>query len=82
MFVDMFTHVNNMHDRNTRQSAKNHLYVQLYTTSRGQKCISYTGPHIWNFILSKINQYGPIGSFKNILKVLFNECFLSDILFW
>ena len=82
MFVDMFTPVNNIHDRNTRQSAKNNLYVPLYTTSRSQKCISYTGPHIWNFILSKINPNAPIGSFKNILRVLFNECSLSDILFW
>ena len=82
MFVDMFTPVNNIHDRNTRQSAKNHLYVPLYTTTRSQKCISYTGPHIWNFILSKFNPYAPIGSFKNILRVLFNECSLSNILFW
>ena len=44
MFVDMFTHVSTIHDRNTRQSATNHLYVPLYTTSCSQKCISYTGP--------------------------------------
>ena len=37
-----------IHDRNTRQSIKNHLYIPLYVTIRSQKCVSYTGPHIWN----------------------------------
>ena len=82
MFVDMFTHVSTIHDRNTRQSARNHLYVPLYTTSRSQKCISYTGPRTWNFILSKINPHDPIGSFKNNLRSLFNECSLLNILLW
>ena len=82
MFVDMFAHVSTIHDRNTRQSARNHLYVALYTTSRSQKCISYTGPRTWNFILSKINPHAPIGSFKNNLRALFNECSLLNILLW
>ena len=82
MFVDMFTHVSMIHDRNTRQSARNHLYVPLYTTSRSQKCISYTGPRTWNFILSKINPHAPIGSFKNNWRALFNECSLLNILLW
>ena len=81
MFVDMFTHVSTIHDRNTRQSTKKHLYVPLFTRHRSQKCFSYTVPHTWNFILSKSNPHAPIGSFKTILRALFSECSLSDILF-
>ena len=82
IFDDMFTHVNTIHDRNTRQSIKKHLYIPLYVTTRSQKCVSYTGPHIWNLIISKINPYAPIGSFKNHLRTLMAECSLSDLLFW
>ena len=63
-FIDMLTPVNNIHDRNTRQSAKNHLYVQVYPTGRSQTCISYTGPHIWSFTVSKINPHAQISSLK------------------
>ena len=80
MFVDMFTHVSPIHDQNTRQSARNHLYVPLCTTSRSQKCISYTAPCTWNFILLKFNPHAPIGSFKNNLRALFNKCSSLNIL--
>ena len=82
MSVDMFTHVNTIHDLNTRHSAKNHLYVPLYATSCSQTCISYTRPNTRNFILWKSNPHAPICSLKNILRALFSECSLSDILFW
>ena len=70
-FFYVFTPVNIIHNQNTRWYAKNHMYVPLYTTSRGQKCISDTGPNAWNSIPSKIKPHAPM-DIINILRALFN----------
>ena len=55
LFADMFTPVCNIHNYDTRKSSRYHLYVDFHDTTLSQKCIKYLWPHIWNFILTKIN---------------------------
>ena len=61
LFSNMFTPVNEIHDYETRKSVKHHLYVPFYGKTRSQKCICFTGPHMWNFILSRMNPFVSIG---------------------
>ena len=77
-FFYVLTPMNIIHNQNTRWYAKNHMYVPLYATSRGQKCISDTGPNAWNSIPSKIKPYAPM----DIINIWehYLMCSLSDIL--
>ena len=52
LFANMFTQVDEVHTYNTRNSANNHLCTSFHPTRRGQKCVKYTGPQVWNFILT------------------------------
>ena len=55
------------------------LFVSFKSTSRGQQSITYIGPHVWNFILSKINPICSIGSFKRHIRQLLQHCSVSDL---
>ena len=82
LFANMFIHVDEVHSYNTRNSANSHLYTSFHITRRGQKCVKYTGPHVWNLVLSKINRHCSIDCFKKSLVSLLKECSLSDLTSW
>ena len=70
LFLDMFTPVSEIHNYDARQALNKNLFVSFKSTSRGQQSITYIGPHVWNFILSKINPYCSIGSFKTYSSII------------
>ena len=82
LFLDMFTPVSEIHNYDTRQAINKNLFVSVKSTSRGQQSITYIGPHVWNFILSKINPHCPIGSFKRHIRQLLQYCSVSDLTWW
>ena len=82
LFLDMFTPVSEIHNYDTRQAINKNLFVSFKSTSRGQQSITYIGPHVWNFILSKINPHCPIGSFKRHIRQLLQYCSVSDLTWW
>ena len=82
LFLDMFTPVSEIHNYDTRQAINKNLFVSFKSTSRGQQSITYIGPHVWNFILSKINPHCPIGSFKRHIRQLLQYCSASDLTWW
>ena len=81
LFVDMFTPVRIIHDYNTRAATEHHLYVTFHGTTRSQKCISYSGAHVWNFILTKMDPHCSIGLFKSTFRKLLMQCSVSDLKF-
>ena len=82
LFLNMFTSISDVHDYDTRQATKKKLSVPFKSTFRGQQSITYIGPHVWNFILSKINPICSIGSFKRHLRLLLQHCYVSDLKWW
>ena len=54
------------------------MSVPFKLTFRGQQSITYIGPHVWNFILSKINPICSIGSYKGHLRVSY-KVVITDI---
>ena len=82
LFANMFIHVDEVHSYNTRNSANSYLYTSFHRTRRGQKCVKYTGPQVWNLVISKINPHYSIGCFKKSLAWLLKECSLSDLISW
>ena len=81
LFVNMFTPVQNIHDYNTRAATEHHLYVTFHGTTRSQKCIRYSGAHVWNFILTKMDPHCSIGLFKSTFRNLLMQCSVSDLKF-
>ena len=79
LFRDMFTHISDIHSYDTRQARNKKLFVSFKSTSRGQQSITYIGPHVWKFILSKINPICSIGSFKKHIRQLLQHCSVSDL---
>ena len=79
LFLDMFTPVSEIHNYDTRQAINKNFFVYFKSTSRGQQSITYIGPHVWNFILSKINPHCSIGSFKRHICQLLQHCSVSDL---
>ena len=79
LFLDMFTLVSEIHNYDTRQAINKNLFVSFKSTSRGQQSITYIGPHVWNFILSKFNPHCSIGSFKRHIRQLLQHCSVSDL---
>ena len=82
LFRDMFTSISDIHSYDTRQAKNKTLFVSFKSTSRGQQSITYIGPHVWNFILSKINPICSIGSFKKHIRQLLQHCSVSDLTWW
>ena len=60
---------------------EHHLYVTFHGTTRSQKCISYSGAHVWNFILTKMDPHCSIGLFKSTFRKLLMQCSVSDLKF-
>ena len=82
LFRDMFTPISDIHSYDTRQAKNKKLFVSFKSTSRGQQSVTYIGPHVWNFILSKINPICSIGSFKKHIRQLLQHCSVSDLTWW
>ena len=79
--VDMFIPVQNIHDYNSREAAEHHFYVTFHGTTRRQKCITYFGAHVWNFILTKGDPNCSICLFINITQfTVAILCFRVNIL--
>ena len=64
LFTDFCYKISDIHNRETRASSLNHIYVDFKTTTRGQQTLAFCGAHIWNFILSQMDTNCAIGSFK------------------
>ena len=82
LFLDMFTPISDIHSYDAWQAKNNNLFVSFKSTSRGQQSITYIGPHVWNFILSKINPRCSIGSFKRYIWQSLQHCSVSDLTWW
>ena len=82
LFRDMFTPISDTHSYDTRQAKNKKLFVSFKSTSRGQQSITYIGPHVLNFILSKINPICSIRSFKKHIRQLLRYCSVSDLTWW
>ena len=82
LFLDMFTPISDIHNYDTRQVITQNLFVSTKSTSRGQQSITYIGPHVWIFMLSKINPHCSIGSFKRHIRQLLWHCSVSDLTWW
>ena len=82
LFLDMFTPISDIHNYNARQAINNNWFVSFKSTSRGQQSITYIGPHVWKFILSKINPRCSIVSFKRYIWQLLQYCSVSDLTWW
>ena len=82
LFLDMFTSIGDIHNYDTRQATNKNLLVSFKSTSRGQQSITYIGPHVWNFILSKINPIRSIGSLKKHIRPLLQHCPVSNLTWW
>ena len=68
---EIFHPVNMVH--NTRR-AKHRLILPHRKNNRGQKCLSFTGPKIWNNLHSELKTIGNVNTFKHKIK---NTFFLS-----
>ena len=79
LFLDIFTLISDIHSYDTRQTKNKNLFVSFKSTSRGQQSGTYIGPHVWNFILSKINLICSIGSFKRHIRQLLQHSSVSDL---
>ena len=82
LFLNIFTSISDVHDYDTGQATKKKLSVPFKSIFRGQQSITYIGPHVWNFILSKINPICSIGSFKRHLRLVLQHGYVSDIRWW
>ena len=68
MFINCFPHIRDLHDHDTRQSARNELYFSGFKTPLSQRRFMYKAPFIWNNIL------------RNNINVEMSEfCFLKTI---
>ena len=74
LFLDMFTPVSDIYNYDTRQAINKNMFVSFKSTWRG--------PHVWTFILSKINPRCSIGSFKRHIRQLLQHCSVSDLTWW
>ena len=63
---DMFTHNNEIHSHNTRQSE--HIHLPLCRSNLTKKSMKYLGPKIWNKFIANIDVYCCIGTFKKLVK--------------
>ena len=56
--------------------------LSFKSTSRGRQSITYIGPHVWSFVLSKIYPRFSIGSFKRHIRQFLQHCSVSDLTWW
>ena len=59
-----FTQINMMHDRNTRQSQRQLIYLPKCNNEYGKRTFSYSGGNIWNSLPDFVKQSGSIDTFK------------------
>ena len=78
----MFTSISDIHRYDTRQAKHWNVFTAFKSTSRGQQSITYIGPHVWKFNLSKVNPICSIGSFKRHIRQLLQHCSVSDLEWW
>ena len=71
VFDNFFRNISDIHQHNTRNATQKQFYITYRGTTRGQKTVSYCGPHIWNFIIKNINPNCAIGSLKKMSRQLF-----------
>ena len=64
LFPDTFTPISDIHNYETQQAIKRTCWSPSKQLLRCQQFTTYIGPHVWNFILSKINPICSTGSFK------------------
>ena len=74
MFIDCFPHIRDVHDHDTRQSARNELYFSGFKTPLSQRRFMYMAPFIWNNILRnninvEMSEYCFTKTIKHSIKV-------------
>ena len=80
IFSNMFQYSSIHNPYQTRQS--NALYIHFCSTNRSQKNIRYIGAYIWNVLITKINVYCKISTFKIHLRSLLQNIDLNIFLLW
>ena len=81
LFLNKFTHVNDIHRYNTRQSCE--LYCPMVKIALSKRKYSYQGPHIWNKILKqKINTETSEAVFCKSIKQCIKVRLLWMIILW
>ena len=68
---DFFKEISNLHNFNTRQSARNDLIVDKCHTEYFKNTISYDGASLWNRLPYNIKQTRNLNTFKLALKKYF-----------
>ena len=51
VFINCFPHIKDIHDHNTRQSARDELYFNDFKSKLSQQRFMYKAPFYWNAIL-------------------------------
>ena len=69
-----FYKITDVHDRVTRQSSANDLYVATVKTSYMQRSLRYYGANLWNRIPVNIRETDSIITFKKLYKNFITSC--------
>ena len=80
LFDPMFRYAAEHSPYSSRQI--NSFYIDTCSTNRSQKNIKCIGPFIWNILITKINVYCKIGTFKKHLRSLLQIIDLKIFFLW
>ena len=72
VFDNYFNYISNIHDHNTRQAARDDIFIERRNTMQyGIKTVRYAGTQLWNSIPIEIRRSPFISTFRsNFLKFL------------
>ena len=62
LFGNYFRKIKQVHNRSTRSSDKNLLYLPRYRSNRLQRSVKFRGVKVWNDIPFELKLYYKIGS--------------------
>ena len=77
-FVNFFTQTTDVHSYNTRSAARGDFFIlQKNTLQYGLRSIRFNGAKIWNSIPPEISDASSVRTFKNNLKNLYFDSYIS-----
>ena len=77
IFDSFFTHNNEIHSHNTRQSL--HMHVPLQTTVRNRQCLRNSGVSIYNYFVTRLIFDTSVSTFEKHVKTYLLENDLSGL---
>ena len=66
--TDKFRCANDVHDRNTRNSTNNNLYVPRPRTEKFKQSLAFAGSKTWNSLPTDVREAGSLQCFKQTIK--------------